>query len=74
MLREKRCIECAACLEACAQGAISMNGNGVVTDRALCIQCGICTESCYAEAREVVGKEMSVAEGDFVANPAALSC
>jgi pyruvate formate lyase activating enzyme len=62
MLRGQRCIECAACLEACAQGAISINGDGVVTDRALCIQCGICTESCYAEAREVVGRRMTVTQ------------
>lgn len=62
MLRDDRCIECAACLEVCAQGAISINGDGVTTDRALCIQCGICTESCYAEARQIVGQEMTVAQ------------
>ena len=62
MLREERCILCAACLDVCAQGAISVNGNGVVTDRELCVQCGLCAEICYAEAREVVGREMSVAE------------
>jgi len=62
MLRGQRCIECAACLEACAQGAISINGSGVVTDRNLCIQCGICTESCFTEAREVVGRRMTVSQ------------
>ena len=62
MLRGERCIECAACLDVCEQSAISINGNGVVTDRSLCIQCGICTNTCYAEARELVGREMTVAE------------
>ena len=62
MLRGERCIACAACLEACAQGAITINGSGAVTDRALCIECGLCTASCYAEARELVGRTMTVAE------------
>lgn len=62
MLRGERCIACAACLEACAQGAITINGSGAVTDRALCVECGLCTASCYAEARELVGRTMTVAE------------
>ncbi len=62
MLRMDRCIQCAACLAECAQGAISLNGSGVVTDRELCIQCGVCAQSCYADAREVIGREMTVGE------------
>ena len=62
MLRMDRCIQCAACLDDCAQGAISLNGGGVVTDTELCIQCGICTEACYAGAREIVEREQTVDE------------
>jgi pyruvate formate lyase activating enzyme len=62
MLRMDRCIQCTACLDYCEQEAISLNGDGIVTDRELCIQCGICTETCYAGAREVVGREQSVDE------------
>ena len=62
MLRMDRCIQCAACLAECEQGAISINGDGVVTDRELCIQCGVCAKSCYADAREVIGREMTVGE------------
>jgi len=62
LLRVDRCVGCAACLNECVHGAISMNGQGAVTDRDLCVQCGVCTETCYAEAREVVGHEMNVAD------------
>lgn len=62
MLHGERCIGCLACLEVCAYGAISLNGGGVVTDRLLCVQCGTCTETCFADARNVVGREVSVAE------------
>ena len=62
MLRENRCIACQACIDECPQGAISLNGQGVVTDRELCIRCGACTDTCYAEARELIGREMTVAQ------------
>ncbi len=59
MLRENRCIQCQACLEACPQGVISWNGNGIITDREKCLCCGRCAEICFAEAREMVGREMT---------------
>jgi pyruvate formate lyase activating enzyme len=62
MLRQTRCIRCGACVEVCPEQAISWNGNGVVTDRARCTRCGLCAESCFAEARERIGREMSVAQ------------
>ena len=62
MLRETRCIRCGACLETCAQGAIAWNGTGPVTDRNRCLRCGVCAETCFAEARETIGREMTVAE------------
>jgi pyruvate formate lyase activating enzyme len=62
ILRPSRCIRCGACLENCPHGAISWDGEAPVTDRAICQQCGECTESCYAEARQVVGREMTLEE------------
>ena len=60
IFRENRCIRCEACLTACVQGAIAWNGNGPVTDPAKCDRCGACAAACYAEAREQVGREMTV--------------
>jgi pyruvate formate lyase activating enzyme len=62
LFREHRCIRCGACVEVCHQGAISLNGDLVVTDAELCDLCGACVEVCHAEAREIVGREMAVAE------------
>ncbi len=63
MLRPNRCIACLACLDECPQGAISANGGGaVVTDLSLCVRCGACTDACFAEAREVIGQEMTAAQ------------
>lgn len=62
VIRPTRCIECEACLEACEQGAISRDSDGVTTDIEKCTLCGACVEVCYAEAREIVGREMTVAQ------------
>jgi len=59
---ESRCIRCGACLEVCAQGAISWDGDVVSTDRERCTLCGDCVQVCYAEAREIAGQEMTVAQ------------
>jgi pyruvate formate lyase activating enzyme len=58
----KRCIRCGACVESCPQGAIKLGESQAVTDLELCDQCGDCIEDCYAQARELVGREASVAE------------
>lgn len=59
---ESRCIRCGACLEVCDHGAISWDGEVTATDRGKCTLCGDCVEACYAEAREMVGQEMTVAQ------------
>lgn len=60
--RETRCIRCGACAAVCAQGAISAGGGVPSTDRERCILCGDCVTACYAEAREIAGREMTVAQ------------
>ena len=62
MFRAQRCIRCGACLAVCAQGAISWDGDEVCTDGERCTLCRACVETCYAEAREIVGREMTVAQ------------
>jgi pyruvate formate lyase activating enzyme len=60
--RGNRCIHCGACLEACAQAAIFWDGDRPATEGERCVLCGACVEVCYAEAREIVGREMTVAQ------------
>lgn len=62
LLRDNRCIKCGACIETCPQAAIQWLDGEPVTDRTLCAQCGTCEAVCYAEARERVGREMTVAQ------------
>jgi pyruvate formate lyase activating enzyme len=60
VFRASRCIACRACLEACEQGALTWNGDGPVVAPEKCRLCGACAEACYAEARQQVGREMTV--------------
>jgi pyruvate formate lyase activating enzyme len=62
MLRPDRCIACGACLAACTHGAIIVEDGVVRTDLALCQVCGACAIVCYADARELVGRTMTVAQ------------
>jgi len=62
IFRPNRCIHCGACLIACAHGAISPDGEEPLPDRDKCQRCGACVVACYAEARQVVGRELSVAQ------------
>jgi pyruvate formate lyase activating enzyme len=51
-----------ACLSVCEQGAIFADDGVVSTDMDKCTLCEACAETCYAEAREIVGREMTVAQ------------
>jgi pyruvate formate lyase activating enzyme len=39
-----------------------MTADGVLTGQDACVRCGACVEACYAEARELVGCEMTVSQ------------
>jgi pyruvate formate lyase activating enzyme len=62
ILRSARCIRCGACVEACPHGAAGLGEAGPEVQRERCERCGECTLVCYAEARQVVGREMTVAQ------------
>ena len=59
---DDRCQRCQVCITTCKQGAITLVDDHIVTDDAKCILSGECVESCYAEARQIAGRAMSVAE------------
>jgi pyruvate formate lyase activating enzyme len=62
IFRVSRCDLCGACLEACQHSAISWSPDGPLTDRQVCERCGECADVCYSEARQVVGRQMGLAE------------
>ena len=62
IFRPERCIHCGACFEACPEGAIYQRDGSYLTNRSLCKVCGICVDVCCAEAREIIGKELSTEE------------
>ncbi|MGD0610706.1 MAG: glycyl-radical enzyme activating protein [Anaerolineales bacterium] len=60
IFRSNRCILCESCLEACPNGAITRQGDLILTDREKCKTSGECVLACEAEARQLVGRTMSV--------------
>ena len=73
LYRANRCVLCGTCVETCPQNGIELSpsptgnragGEGLIaiTDRSRCDVCGECADVCYHGAREVSGKEMTVAE------------
>jgi pyruvate formate lyase activating enzyme len=62
IFRPGRCDLCQACLEACEHNAITWSLNGPLTDREACARCGACARVCYSEARQMVGRQISLSE------------
>ena len=60
IFRPNRCILCESCLEACPSGAITRQGDLILTDREKCRTSGECVLACDAEARQLVGRRMNV--------------
>ncbi len=61
-LRISRCLSCARCVQRCPQDAIMCRDNVAVTDPEKCVSCGQCLDACAAGAREILGREVPVAE------------
>ncbi len=57
--REK-CLGCEACLGACPNAELLKAG--FPRTPAVCLGCGRCAEVCFAEARQLVGRRLSIAE------------
>ena len=62
IFRENRCIKCWSCVTACREGAISRSDNQVYLDPEKCNRCGDCVQVCASEAREFVGRRVTVPE------------
>jgi pyruvate formate lyase activating enzyme len=62
MYNEAFCIQCGACINACADQALSMTEQGLQQHRERCTVCGNCVEVCHAEALEINGMEMTPEE------------
>ncbi len=62
MLWDARCVRCGECVKRCPLEAISPDGSSVITDREICVVCESCMDSCAAEARELVGRRVTVEE------------
>ncbi len=61
MYSSARCALCGECVKHCPHGALSWK-DGPARDAALCEVCGECAEACPANARQLAGREMTVAE------------
>lgn len=59
---QDRCTLCGMCVEKCPQKGIEILDEKVCTDKESCIGCEICTDFCINNARELVGKDMSISE------------
>jgi pyruvate formate lyase activating enzyme len=58
--RGERCTRCGTCMARCPEDALAWEGDAPVLDGTRCTLCGECADACYAEAREVLGREMTV--------------
>ena len=61
MYFRERCLGCGTCVAACPEHAISARDGGVATSDA-CRVCGACAPVCPADAREIVGRWMTLEE------------
>ncbi|TET29392.1 MAG: glycyl-radical enzyme activating protein [Anaerolineales bacterium] len=63
MYWEHRCVECGTCVDICPENALYSSPDGrIIVNRDKCVLCDECTEACVAGAREIVGREVTVAE------------
>lgn len=58
----EKCNGCGYCFNSCPHSGHQMENGKHIIIRDICIQCGVCTTECYANALELIGKEMTVEE------------
>lgn len=59
-VRVGRCLGCGLCVDQCEHHAITVQNGKAVTDAKVCVRCGACVDACLNNAREVLGREMTV--------------
>lgn len=55
-----KCLGCEACVDTCEHHALTLTADGIQRDRNQCTVCGDCTIACPTEARELLGRPVSV--------------
>lgn len=61
-LRLTRCLRCGQCVSVCVQNAVSFTEDFPLTKPDKCTCCGQCVELCQGGAREIIGRQITVAE------------
>ena len=61
-VRVMRCQGCGRCIPACDHQAITLENGKSLTDPKVCVRCGACLDACLFDAREILGREMTVTE------------
>lgn len=56
----RKCIGCMECIKACPEKALTADGKGINSDRAVCRKCFACAAVCPSKAMQAVGKSWEV--------------
>jgi len=64
LVAEGRCTACGQCREACPQGGAGPGDRDLAAQAALltCVRCGACVDACPTQARQLLGRLMTVGE------------
>ena len=60
--RPDRCAHCGACIDACPEHALTDEPGGVRRAMDRCVACGTCAGACVTDARELMGRDITVAD------------
>ncbi len=62
LLNPGKCVNCHQCASHCGQGAVVIDAGTVSHEQEKCVFCEKCVDYCLPNAREIAGREYSVAE------------